>query len=240
MPLSKLRPATNQGGTTSATARHCGRNIRQADPPFEHLFAAKNIILPACHQSAPNSPELMRSTLGIMISQRCRLMSMLPDLILRHIAEMERHIADGQLRIQQHRDFIARLGEAGSDSTNAELLLDSLIGVQATHERLLKYLRSLLSRRVLEQPYFFSPRLSCFQHVLKLSSAASYCDHIQALRWWISGAGSCWPNASSGYPISGTTQNMIGDTEHPVSEHAPKTPANGTAGSFMKNFRELF
>jgi hypothetical protein len=87
-----------------------------------------------------------------MVSQRCRLMSMLPDSILKHIAEIERHIADGECRIQQHRDFIARLGEAGSDSTNAELLLDSLIGVQATHERLLKYLRSLLSRRVLEQP----------------------------------------------------------------------------------------
>jgi hypothetical protein len=48
MPLPKLRPAPNQGGTASATARYCGR-IRQADPPFEHLFAAKNIILPACH-----------------------------------------------------------------------------------------------------------------------------------------------------------------------------------------------
>lgn len=79
-------------------------------------------------------------------------MSMLPDSILRQIAKMERHIAEGQLRIQQHRDFIARLGEAGSDSTNADLLLDSLIGVQTAHERLLKYLRSLLSKRVFEQP----------------------------------------------------------------------------------------
>ena len=86
------------------------------------------------------------------VSQQCRLMSMLPDLIPRQIAEMERHIADGECRIQQHRDFIARLGEAGSDSTNAELLLDSLIGVQAAHERLLKDLRSLLSRRLLERP----------------------------------------------------------------------------------------
>lgn len=103
---------------------------------------------------APNSPELMRSTLGIIVSgfPAVSAMSMLPDSILRQIAEMERHIADGQLRIQQHRDFIARLGEAGSDSTNAELLLDSLIGVQAAHERLLKYLRSLLSRRALKQP----------------------------------------------------------------------------------------
>ena len=55
------------------------------------------------------------------------------------------------MRIQQHRDFIARLGEAGSDLTNADLLLDSLIGVQTAHERLLKYLRSLLSRWLLEQ-----------------------------------------------------------------------------------------
>ena len=95
----------------------------------------------------------MRSTFGIIVSGFAAgsAMSMLPDLILRQIAKMERHIADGQLRIQQHRDFIARLGEAGSDLTNAELLLDSLIGVQTAHERLLKYLRSLLSRRVLEQ-----------------------------------------------------------------------------------------
>ena len=33
---------------------------------------------------------------------------------------------------------------------------------------------------------------------------------------------------------------MIGDTEHPVSEYAPKVRANGTAGWFMKKFRELF
>ena len=79
-------------------------------------------------------------------------MSMLPDSILRQIAEMERHIADGECRIKQHRAFITRLGEVGSDPANAELLLDSLIGVQAAHERLLKYLRSLLSKRVFEQP----------------------------------------------------------------------------------------
>jgi hypothetical protein len=32
----------------------------------------------------------------------------------------------------------------------------------------------------------------------------------------------------------------LGNTEHPVSEYAPKHPANGTAGSFMNKFRELF
>ena len=31
-----------------------------------------------------------------------------------------------------------------------------------------------------------------------------------------------------------------GDTEHPVSEYAPKASANGTASSFMSKFRELF
>jgi hypothetical protein len=31
-----------------------------------------------------------------------------------------------------------------------------------------------------------------------------------------------------------------GDTEHPVSEYAPKARANGTASSFMNKFRELF
>jgi hypothetical protein len=77
---------------------------------------------------------------------------MLPDSILRQIAETERHIADGEHRIQEHRTFIARLGETGRDATNAELLLDSLIGVQAAHERLLKYLRSLLSKWAPEQP----------------------------------------------------------------------------------------
>lgn len=77
-------------------------------------------------------------------------MQMPPDSILRQIAEAERHIADGECRIRQHRDFIARLGEVGSDPANAELLLDSLIGVQAAHERLLKYLRSLLSKRMPE------------------------------------------------------------------------------------------
>jgi|HubBroStandDraft_5_1064220.scaffolds.fasta_scaffold886113_1 hypothetical protein len=66
------------------------------------------------------------------------------NFILKHIAEAERHIADGECRIREHRAFIARLDETGSDTANAELLLDSLIGVQTAHERHLEYLRRLL------------------------------------------------------------------------------------------------
>ncbi|MFZ3339065.1 MAG: hypothetical protein WA889_06900 [Xanthobacteraceae bacterium] len=35
-------------------------------------------------------------------------------------------------------------------------------------------------------------------------------------------------------------KHELGDTERPVSEYAPKARANGTAGSFMNKFRELF
>ena len=68
------------------------------------------------------------------------------NFLHKHIAEAERHIADGECRIRQYRAFIARRYETGSDTANAELLLDSLIGVHAAHERHLKYLRRLLPR----------------------------------------------------------------------------------------------
>lgn len=65
------------------------------------------------------------------------------DLIFMHIAEAERHIANGQHLIQQHRAFIARLGEIGSSTVNAEFLLES---VQTAHERFLAFLRSLVPK----------------------------------------------------------------------------------------------
>ena len=35
-------------------------------------------------------------------------------------------------------------------------------------------------------------------------------------------------------------KHALGDTERRVSEYAPKDRANGTAGSFMDKFRDLF
>ena len=71
---------------------------------------------------------------------------MLRNFVVKHIAEAERHIADGECRIREHRAFIARLNETGSDTANAEFLLDSLIGVQTAHEKHLRYLRRLVAR----------------------------------------------------------------------------------------------
>lgn len=68
------------------------------------------------------------------------------EFILKHVGEAERHVAEGQHRIAQHRTFIERLGEIGGDTTNAGLLLDTLLGVQETHQRHLAYLRRLLEK----------------------------------------------------------------------------------------------
>jgi hypothetical protein len=82
--------------------------------------------------------------MALGVTQITRSVVMARNFILKHIAEAERHIADGECRIREHRAFIARLDETGSDTANAELLLDSLIGVQTAHERHLEYLRRLL------------------------------------------------------------------------------------------------
>jgi len=81
--------------------------------------------------------------------------------LLQHLAQAERHIAEGMVHLARQRALIAELTRAGYDSEEACVILDTLIETQLLHEQEREHLLRLASQpehsATAEQPKTYRP-----------------------------------------------------------------------------------
>ena len=54
-------------------------------------------------------------------------------MIADHLAQAERHVAEGQAHIKRQRELIVELQRDGHDTREAQRLLDTFIALEAAH-----------------------------------------------------------------------------------------------------------
>src|SRR5215471_18386455 len=64
-----------------------------------------------------------------------------------HLAQAERHIAQGVVHLARQRALIAELDRAGHDTEEARAILDTLMETQVLHEQDREHLLGLASQR---------------------------------------------------------------------------------------------
>jgi hypothetical protein len=72
--------------------------------------------------------------------------------LLQHLAQAERHIAEGVVHLARQRALIAALDRAGHDSEEARAILDTLMETQIIHEQDHERLLRLVSQPEAAQP----------------------------------------------------------------------------------------
>jgi hypothetical protein len=66
------------------------------------------------------------------------------ELQLKHLAQAERHVAEGLEHIRQQQEIVAGLERDGHDATQARALLKTFLETQASHEEGLARIRAEL------------------------------------------------------------------------------------------------
>jgi len=81
--------------------------------------------------------------------------------LLQHLAQAERHVAEGMVHLARQRALIAELTQAGHDSEEACAILDTLMETQLLHEQEREHLLRLASQpehgATAEQPKTYRP-----------------------------------------------------------------------------------
>jgi len=57
------------------------------------------------------------------------------DILLRHLAQAERHVAEGKVHLARQEDLIAMLDRKGRDTNSARRILATLRQIQSLHQR---------------------------------------------------------------------------------------------------------
>jgi len=82
-------------------------------------------------------------------------------VLQQHLAQAERHIAQGVVHLARQRVLIAELHRAGHDTDEARAILDSLMETQVLHqqdrERLLRLASQREDRATAERPKAYQP-----------------------------------------------------------------------------------
>lgn len=73
--------------------------------------------------------------------------SMDQEALQQHLAQIERHIAQGVVHLARQRALIAELDRAGHDTGQARAILDTLMETQVLHEQDREHLLGLASQR---------------------------------------------------------------------------------------------